>query len=404
MKTNMRKLQRNIPLDYIAAFISNLNMQGCIWVLYLAYRGLNLMEIGIMEGIYHATSIVCEIPSGAAADLFGRKRCMLLSRICIAASCLIMLFADKPWLFALSFMIQALGNNLNSGSEEALIYDSMKAIDSENDYIGVCGKLNVIIEVSQQIATIAGGVLAEYSYFACYGASLFIAVMAIIPVLFMEEAYTKENADTGIKRISVYETVKMHFKISMEILKADKRILKNISFFSTVFAVYTLLFFYSQQYYTQLGYNKIELSFIMFLAGLASCAGAIISEKVYAKLGKKLIFVGALCVTLAFVFYGMQNTVVSVVAFSAASFLNSMLYPVQSDLLNGLIPSEQRATLISINSMFFSIAMIIMFPIAGALADIFGLTQVLAGLGLVVLIFVLATYKFIFITNSECQK
>lgn len=114
MKTNMRKLQRNIPLDYIAAFISNLNMQGCIWVLYLAYRGLNLMEIGIMEGIYHATSIVCEIPSGAAADLFGRKRCMLLSCICIAASCLIMLFADKPWLFALSFMIQALGNNLNS--------------------------------------------------------------------------------------------------------------------------------------------------------------------------------------------------------------------------------------------------------------------------------------------------
>ena len=64
-----------------------------------------------------------------------------------------------------------------------------------------------------------------------------------------------------------------------------------------------------------------------------------------------------------------------------------MLYPVQSDLLNSLIPSNQRATLISVNSMFFSIAMILLFPAAGFLADIYGLTQVLAGIGLGVIVF-----------------
>lgn len=63
------RLNRNIVLDYINTFVTNLNMQSSIWVLYLAYCGLNLAQIGLVEGIYHATSIVFEIPSGAVADL-----------------------------------------------------------------------------------------------------------------------------------------------------------------------------------------------------------------------------------------------------------------------------------------------------------------------------------------------
>lgn len=176
-----KKLKNNIKLDYISCFVKNLNMQGAIWVLYLAYCGLNLAEIGLVEGIYHATSILCEIPSGAAADLLGRRRCMILSRICFAVSCVIMLFANGFFMFALSFIIQAVGNNLNSGSEEALVYDSMKAIGEEERYISVYGKLNVILEVAQQIATVAGGVLAEYSFRWCYIASCVIAVLALVP-------------------------------------------------------------------------------------------------------------------------------------------------------------------------------------------------------------------------------
>ena len=63
-KNATKKLLRNIKLDYVGTFLANLNMQSCIWVLYLLYCGLNLAQVGFLEGIYHATSIVCEIPSG----------------------------------------------------------------------------------------------------------------------------------------------------------------------------------------------------------------------------------------------------------------------------------------------------------------------------------------------------
>lgn len=380
------KLKRNIKLDYISTFITNLNMQSSVWVLYLAYCGMSLAQIGIIEGIYHATSIICEIPSGAAADLLGRKRSMLLSRICIAVSCMIMLFSKSFGLFALSFIIQAIGNNFNSGSEEALVYDSMKCLGQEERYMSVYGKINVIIEVAQGIATVAGGILAEYSWVWCYGACLVIAALAFFPVLFMEEA---PCAGAERETLTVGEMVARHFRTSFAILRSDIRILKVIVYYEVVFAVETLLFFYSQQYYSELGYNKIQISLILFIVGGVSCLGALLSDKLFGRVGQKLAWIAAGGIAVTLLCYGFENMVVSVAAFAVSGFFNSVLYPIQSDLLNGLIPSEQRATLISVNSMFFSIAMIILFPLAGVMADSRGLTTIFVGIGFALLVFVL---------------
>lgn len=380
------KLKRNITLDYISTFITNLNMQSSIWVLYLAYCGLNLAQIGLVEGIYHATSIVFEIPSGAVADLLGRKKSMILSRVCIALSCVIMLFARSFWFFALSFVIQALGNNLNSGSEEALVYDSMKYAGQEEQYMRVRGRLNMVIEVSQGIATVAGGILAEFSYFWCYSACVVIAVLALVPVILMIEA---PYADIENDPKPVREVVTFHFKTCYQVLRSDRRILDIIVYYSVLFAAETLLFFYSQQYFYELGYSKIQISLIMLVMGGVSCAGAVMSERLFQKLGKNIALIGALVIAAAFLGYGFQNIVIAIASLVMAGFFNSVLYPVQSELLNSLIPSAQRATLISVNSMFFSIGMILMFPLAGALADRWGLTAVFVAVGLVLMVFIL---------------
>lgn len=373
------KLKRNVTLDYISTFITNLNMQSSVWVLYLAYCGLNLAQIGLVEGIYHATSILFEVPSGAVADLLGRKKSMILSRVCIAVSCIIMLFARSFWFFALSFVIQALGNNLNSGSEEALVYDSMKYAGQEEQYMRVCGRLNVVIEVSQGIAAVAGGILAEFSYFWCYSACVVIAALALLPVVLMAEAPYADAENSGKP---VGEMVLFHFRTCFRILRSDRRILKIIVYYATVFAAETVLFFYSQQYFYELGYNKIQISLILLVAGGVSCAGAVMSERLYHRFGKGTALIGALVIAAAFLGYGFRNIFVSVAALAAAGFFNSVLYPVQSEQLNSLIPSGQRATLISVDSLFFSIGMIVLFPLAGVLADRWGLTTVFAALGL----------------------
>ena len=389
-KTLLYKLKRNVVLDYFCTFITNLNMQSCIWVLYLGFCGLSLGQIGLLEGIYHITSMIFEIPSGAIADLLGRKRSMLVSKFCIAVSCLIMLYSRSFWLFGLSFFIQAIGNNFNSGSEEALIYDSMKAVGDEDKYIGVNGKLNVIIEVAQSIAVVVGGILAEYSFFWCYGTSLVIALLAFVPVLAMTEApFEREEKKTE----NIFVMLKNHFAASLGVLKEDPRIGRIVIFFAGIFASHTLLYFYSQQYFFDLGYNKIQISLFMLIYSAFCCAGAYYSDKIFEQFGKKIGVVAALAMAVAIACFVFENIVLSVAMISIAGFCNSLLYPIQSGILNSLIPSEQRATLISVNSMFFSVAMIIIFPVVGFVSDQIGLGKSLLGIGFVLIGFTLLWRK-----------
>lgn len=376
----IKQLKRNIYLDYINTFITNLNMQSSIWVLYLTYCNMSLMQIGLLEGIYHITSMICEIPSGAWADMFGRKKSMLLSRICITLSCIIMLFSRNFYGFALSFIVQAFGNSLNSGSEEALVYDSMKYINEEDHYMKVNGRINMIIEVSQAIATVVGGILAEYSYVWCYAACVVIAILSLLPVFFMEEPPILEESE-----MKGFSLIKKHFQTCVEILKGDIRILKIITYYSMIFAAHTLLFFYSQQYFYDLGYNKIEISIVFLFAGIMSCFGALASEKLYERWKNGVATISAIVIAITLVCFGFQKSTIAIGTFIVSCFFNAVLYPAQSESLNRLIPSQQRATLISVSSMFFSLTMIVLFPIAGYMADLWNLPQVLMVIGVLIL-------------------
>ena len=57
-----------------------LRITDAVWVLFLLNRGFSLAQVGMAEGIYHVISMFCEVPSGMAADLFGRKRTLVAFR------------------------------------------------------------------------------------------------------------------------------------------------------------------------------------------------------------------------------------------------------------------------------------------------------------------------------------
>lgn len=396
MNSLHNKLKQNIYAEYFYGFINNLNMANSIWVLYLAYRGMNLLQIGLLEGVYHLTGLLFEIPSGAVADLLGRKKTLLSGRILMVISCIIMLFANSFAGFALGFFFQALSGNFNSGSEEAMLYDSMKCIGREEDYLTVSGRLNTLYEVAQGIATVAGGILAEYSYTYCYIACIVIALLGLLPTLCMTEPpiHAEDASEEPTKR-TIADTIANHFQTSSSILKEDKTLLHLILYYSVVFAAYTLLFFYSQQYFSDLGLNKIEISVIMLFAGIVACLGALFSERLSSLLGKKATLLGACAIALSVLSFGLHHLYVAIGALLVATFCNSLLYPIQSNALNQRIPSAQRATLISVNSMFFSVFMILFFPMVGAVADRIGLAHAFCGIGAIVLLIALGAHKSI---------
>lgn len=376
----MNNINKNIKTDYIYCFIKNFDLSSAIWVLYLVYKGISLWQIGLLQGIYHCTSFISEIPSGAIADLIGRKKIIIIGRLFSAISNVIMLLSSSFFSFALAFIFSAWAFNLNSGSEEALVYDSLKLTGKENKYIKVNSRLNVVAEVSQGVSTFVGGILAEYSYVYCYLAIILVCIISFIAAFLFVEPKDETIIDNNEKI-----NFKKHFSFCKRILIENKNIRKILFYFPIIFSFNAVLFIYGQQYFSNLGLDIINISIVMLASGLMSCIGALCSKKACKILKHKTVYIVSLLLCIGIICMFFNILIISIIAFLISSFASSVLLPIQSSSLNKLIPSEQRATIISIDSMIFSISMVIVFPATGIFAEIIGLNNMFFFLGIILL-------------------
>ena len=359
----MKDLKKNVYKNYIFTFINNFNVTSGIWMLFLASRGLSLFEIGIMESIFHITSFIMEIPTGMVADLYGRKISRLLGRVATIISFLIMLFSHTTIFFAISFILQAIGYNLESGAGEALIYDSMKEINEEHNYIKVKGKTEVFFQFASVFSLLLGGYLGTIDYKYVY-----ITAIIFSSVAFLEALTFKEPTIGKVQHLdSPLLTFKKQLKDSFDALKMDKRIVFLI-ISAEVFATFvTTEFFYIQNLLKSQGQTEFQIGILLSASSLAAAFGAANTYRLEIKFTfKKLLIILSAVGIISF--WGM-TTFLIIPSFVIITIVESVLFIVMGNYINKLIKSEQRATLLSLQSMAFSFFMIVIFPIVGKIGD-----------------------------------
>lgn len=388
-----RALSRNIRVDYLFRFTANFGLTGAVWVLYLSYNGMSLGQIGLLEGFFHIVSFLLEIPTGAMADLLGRKRTLLLGRISAIISGLLMITAHHFWSYAVAFAFSAASYNLNSGSEEALVYDSLKLLHRDKEFLKINGRLNFIQEAGSGFASFIGGIIAELSFFYAYVGGMIINAAAFLTGTFFCEPETKHSTEkihTG--------TIKEHFITSVLVFKHNRAVRQVLVFYPVVTAFGTTLYFYGQQHLYDIGLNKIQISFVILISGVFASLGALSADKFSSIFGDKEKYIAASGLAFFITIFGVQNNYVAIAAFLIQSYFGALLYPIASNALNVLIPSKQRATIISVSSVMFSAAMILIFPICGFAGDLIGLGNVFYILGVVIIIF-----QFVFISRRKAK-
>lgn len=375
----MKNLNKNIKLDYVYKFISSIDITSAIWVLYLSYKGFSLVQIGLLESIFHGTSLMCEIPTGAMADLLGRKKTIVLGRAMAAISAIMMLTANSFWMIAVAFIISALSYNLNSGSEEALVYDTLKVLDKEEEYLKINGSLNFIIAVAEGLAVLIGGILSDYSFTISYCVAIIVSLSALsIAMVFVEPEIKNEVTKD-------YDVIK-HFKTCFKVMKDNKRLIFMMLIFELIFTVGTTTRFYGQKYFSLMGYSRTEIAIIFVIASVFSAISAKLAYKLENKLGRKIIVLITMANGIMLLAVALGSNLFAIAGFIIFSGFISILYPISSDYINKYIPSAQRATLISVQSMCFSIIMLVFFPIIGYIGDKFSLQYGFAVLALVLVI------------------
>lgn len=397
MENNI-KLKRNVFKNYIFTLISSLDFTRGIWMIYLASKGMSLTQLGLLETIFHITSFAMEVPTGAIADIFGRKVSRIAGRFFSLISVILLLVAKDFLWFAISFVFTALSYNLESGAGDALVYDSLKEVGEEDRYMKISGNKELFYQTAGIISFFIGGYLAVKSYNIAFALTIIIGIITIV------QSFTFKEPNVG-KRSPSEEKENIFMKQlrdSAKVVVKSPRIIFLIVFLEVIMVFCTCIFFYLQNYLKGNGYNEAAIGTIYALSSLAAALSAPMVHKIEKRIKEQGILIIIPIITIACI-WGIALSQYHYIFFIILMVTESVIFVASSDYINKMIPSENRATILSFSSMVFSFFMITLFPLIGLIGDKYSLITSFKCLGVIGSVFVVLN-SFMLMANAKKRK
>lgn len=164
-----------------------------VWIAFLHER-IGVTGLSLYLAVAFVTQLVLELPTGALADLIGRKKTVILAYIIDGLQYLGMAFATTLPQFLWLAIVSGTAEALRSGSLEAIVYDSLKQDKREEEYKKVMSAQGIRFQIGLMLSTAVGGFMGSSWVglpFVASGLVLFVA--AGIALLFVEPAIDSEK-------------------------------------------------------------------------------------------------------------------------------------------------------------------------------------------------------------------
>ena len=358
----MLKIGKQIGYLYTFSILESLTLTGA-WVAVLAARGFSLMEISITETAYHIASLIFELPSGIWADLFGRKRMLLLSAVMRMLSNLVMIFSGSLASVCLSVALTAVSDNFISGTGDALAYDSLKSVGEEAGFARYESNQLVIYRLCGGISTLCAGAALLLGYKIVYFTSLVSGAVQMAVLLGLKEVRIQQFR-TGA---TLGERLNQCVRESLSFLKAGKKPMVLMFANSFVGALDVLLLFFLQAKLSERGIPQWALGIALLFMEMGGVVGAHLVLK-FTRPGYRSLFLICAGVVVSGILleHSPAYTVMALGGFLSAA-ADDALQVRTNALLQDMFPSQQRATLTSVESFSFSTVMVLLTPLAGVL-------------------------------------
>ncbi len=375
-------IKQQIRRLYAVTTVEYFQIAGASWVALLALRGFTLPQIGILESIFHAVSLCFEIPSGVVADVMGRKKTLIASLVASLISSIIMILSGDVVLIALAIGINALSYNLASGTREALAYDSLKEAGCEEDYNRFASTEMMLYRITNSLATLCAGLALWLGYRKAYAIDVIFHVIALVIALGLVEAEVTDGdpeAELGSNggdaiisgqgaKPSIREQLHDVIAESVSFLRGNHKASAIMIVNAGIGAVSTLILFFLQAKLPEAGLPNALLGPALFLMGMGAALGARMVGLFPRIRYAKLLAVSGIGVALALAVNLLHApAAVLIIGGFVGAFFDDFLEVRTDVILNEMIPSGQRATLVSVGSFLFSVVMIFLSTIMGYL-------------------------------------
>lgn len=403
----MVRKPQSIQSVYIYLVLGNTLAASFIWginTIFLLDAGLSNFQAFLANAFFTAGQVIFEVPTGVIADTWGRRASYLLGAFTLAASTLLYLFMWQIhgpfWGWAISSVLLGLGFTFFSGALEAWLVDALHATNFKGSLDGVFAKGQMAQGAAMLTGSIAGGVIAQFT-------SLGVPYVLRALVLFInfgtafylmkDLGFTPRKAPEPLKEmrkvfVSSLDHGLKNPPVRWIMLAAPFTV--GVSFY----IFYALQPFLLQLYGDAKAYSIAGL--VAAITALAQIAGGFLAPHIRKLFSRRTgaLFSGTLLTgIILFVVSNIGNFWVVLLLIFCWGLLFAALMPIRQAYLNGLIPSRQRATVLSFDSLMGSSGGIFIQPILGKAADVWSYSTSYA----MASAFQLAALPFILLARRE---
>ena len=370
-----RTYKRNISLLAGLEFTSYFGITS-FWILFFIQNGLSLLQIGLLESIFHGTSLLCEIPSGMLADRFSYKTNLYLARLSSIGSSILILFGQGNfWIYAIAMMVNAWSYNFDSGTSTAFLFDSAVEAGQKDRYLQISSFLSGVAEVTRTLGTVVAGFFIHGALAWTYYIAIGLSLLSILLIFLMKEPESKSDERNHLTLKRILEVVKQEWQ--------DKPVLFYwMLTYQLVGTIMCMFYFYYQQKISDLA--SWQVSLIMLIGSGFNLLAVYLASQIGKKWNSNQVFPILVALTgLTLLLVGLKTPFAYLSVYLLTNVLYAVYQPIYYNDLQAYLPSSVRATMLSINSMMFSLSMIVIFPLTGWLIDTCGFVAVFLVLGLI---------------------
>ena len=380
--TRGREDARTIQRIYLILLLLHTLAASFIWginTLFLLDAGLSNTEAFAANAFFTAGLVLFEVPTGVIADTRGRRLSYLLGTVTLTIATLLYLamwrIAAPFWAWALTSAFLGLGFTFFSGAVQAWLVDALNASGFTGQLESVFAKGEIVEGVAMLTGSIAGGYLAQETNLGApyILRALVLALTFVLAFVLMRDiGFTPRRAASPVQEVRQV----LHSALEQGLRHPPVRWIMFGNIFIDGVSIYA---FYAMQPYLLELYGDARAYGIAGLAaaivGGAQIGGGLLVtrfSRIFARRTSLLLAAVVLSTAMIAAIGLFTQFAIAVTLLVIWGLVFAMVMPVRQAYLNGLIPSAQRATVLSFDSLMGSSGGVVIQPVLGRAADVWG--------------------------------
>src|SRR5919198_6564958 len=376
----MQPEPRNVQTVYLVLTLCTTLAGSFIWginTLFLLDAGLSITAAFAANACFTAGMVLFEVPTGVVADTWGRRASFLLGALTLVVTTALYWLAWRTqapfWVWAVTSMLLGLGFTFFSGATEAWLVDALKYAGFKGNLESVFAKAQMVGGAAMLSGSVAGGLIAQRTDLGVpyLLRSLALMITFVVAYLFMKDWGFVPK--TGTRALTEMRQV-LRSSLRYGLGNPPVRWMMLSAIFETGVGIYA---FYAMQPYLLELYGDERAYGIAGLAA-AIVAGAQIAGGMAAPRLRRLfhrrtsaLLAGVLVSGgILAVLGGATRVPVAVALLVVWALIFAAVMPIRQAYLNGLVPSEQRATVLSFDNLLGSGGGVVIQPALGKVADV----------------------------------